>query len=136
MPESVYVLIAYVIVAVLVGLAGFFLGMFVNRLRSQAQIKQAKDNAGRMLEEAKTKQAELLLVAKDEALRLRTEIENENRERRSELQRQERRLQQKEENLDRKLDTLERLEKALQGKEKEFEQIRQQLDQAREDQIR
>ena len=39
---------------------------------------------------------------------MRSEMERENKERRSDLQRQERRLLQKEENLDRKIDSFEK----------------------------
>lgn len=51
----------------------------------------------------------------------RTESEKENRERRSELQRQERRLQQKEESLDKKTDNIEKKEEALRARQKEIE---------------
>ena len=44
------------------------------------------------------------MEAKEEIHRMRSEMERENKERRSDLQRQERRLLQKEENLDRKID--------------------------------
>jgi ribonuclease Y len=49
-----------------------------------------------------------LLEAKDEIHKQRTEMERENKERRIDLQRQERRLVQKEENLDKKIDALKR----------------------------
>ncbi len=54
-----------------------------------------------------------MLEAKEEIHRLRSEIERENKERRSEIQKSERRLVQKEENLDKKLDSYERKEENL-----------------------
>lgn len=136
MPEPVLFFLGYVIVAVLAGAFSFALGVLFFKLKADARIKLAEENAIKLLEEAKTKQKELILEAKDESIRLRSEIESENRERRAELQRQERRLQQKEENLERKQDSLERREKTLQGKEREFEQIRQELEQARGQQVK
>ena len=50
------------------------------------------------------KRKRLLLEAKEEIHKLRSDVERENKERRSELQRMERRILQKEESLDKKLD--------------------------------
>ncbi|HZT95758.1 MAG TPA: ribonuclease Y [Chloroflexota bacterium] len=76
------------------------------------------------LAEARAKAKEILLEAKDEALRIKTSAENDIRERRSDLQRMERRVQQKEENIDRKLDGLERREQSISVREEEVEQLR------------
>ena len=56
---------------------------------------------------------EALLEAKDETHKFRTEAENDIRERRAELQKQENRLLQREENLDRKDDALNKREAGL-----------------------
>ena len=69
---------------------------------------------------------------KDEALRLRAEVDQELKDRRAEVTRLERRLQQKEETADKKADILERREKSLQGQERELETLRIELDGARE----
>jgi ribonuclease Y len=69
--------------------------------------------------EIQTRRKEVLLEAKDEAHRLRAEVEHENREKRTEIQRLERRLTQKEETLDRRLDNLEGKERSLAAKEEE-----------------
>ena len=58
----------------------------------------------------------MLLEAKEEIHKSRTEYEREVKERRAELQKQERRLQQKEETLDRKTDTLDKKTDALNQK--------------------
>ena len=68
-----------------------------------------------------------LLEAKDEGHRLRQEIEQENRERRNELQRAERRLVAKEEALDRRLENLERKEKEAVAKEQDLERMAAEL---------
>jgi ribonuclease Y len=68
--------------------------------------------------EAKKKEA--LVEAKEDIHKLRSELERETKERRSELQRLERRLMQKEENLDRKVDSLEKKEEIISHKEAEL----------------
>ncbi|MBE7004357.1 MAG: ribonuclease Y [Ruminococcaceae bacterium] len=77
---------------------------------------------------AESKSKEMLLEAKEEIMRVRNEAEKENKERRADLQKQERRLQQKEENIDRKTETLEKKEEALNQKhaaiDKETEEIK------------
>ena len=78
--------------------------------------------------EIQTKRKEVLLEAKDEAHRLRAEVEHENRERKAEIQRLERRLTQKEETLDRRLENLERKEETLSTKEHEADRIRNEID--------
>ncbi len=77
--------------------------------------------------EAEAAKREILLEAKEEAHRLRNEIEQEERARRAELQRTERRLLQKEESLDRKLETLERKEDSITRKERDLEAAKEDL---------
>ena len=81
------------------------------------KIKSADEEATRLYNEAikagESKKREMLLEAKEEIHKTRTENERENKERRTELNKQERRLQQKEESLDKKLDNFERKEEEL-----------------------
>src|SRR6476660_3049654 len=50
-------------------------------------LAHAKEEADRMLEDARTRQKELILEAKDEQIRLRSTLETEHREQRAEIQR-------------------------------------------------
>lgn len=70
---------------------------------------------------AETRKREALIEAKDEAYRLRADIERENREKRAEIQRLERRLAQKEEALERRLDSIDKKERSLQHREADIE---------------
>jgi ribonuclease Y len=119
-----------------VGAVAFAVGYVLQRSQATSQLKAVREDAQRQLEEAQTKNKELLLEAKDESLRIRSQIEAENKERRAELQRQERRLQQKEENLDRKVEALERKERTIQAREKEQEAIRADLENAKKEQVK
>jgi len=90
-----------------------------------------REEASRILEQAQKEIDALkkgaLLEAKDEAHRLRTEIDRENRERRVEIQRSERRVAQKDENLERKLEGVEKRERAAVTREKELDSVREEL---------
>lgn len=77
----------------------------------------------------------MLLEAKEEAHCFRNEVEKEMRERRSELQRLERRLLQKEEVLDQKAKALEQKEQGLQAQEAEVTNLKQSLEAMRAQQL-
>jgi ribonucrease Y len=125
-----------IIAALVAGAVAFVVGSSRAKKQAEAQVKAAHEDATRLLEEAQTKNKELLVEAKEEVLKVRTQIENDNRERRAELQRQERRIQQKEENLDRKIEALERRERTIQTREKEQEAIRVDLENAKKEEIK
>ena len=104
--------------------------------REASRMKQAQRDADTILEDARAQQKELILQGRDEALRLRSEADQEMKDRRAEVNRLERRLQQKEEAADKKVETLERRERGVQNREHELDTIRQELDGAREQQRR
>jgi ribonuclease Y len=116
-------------------LAGVGIGYMLKQVRTQERVREAAREAERLLREAHNQHRDLLLEAKDEALKLRTVVEAELRERRAELQRQERRLQQKEEALDRRQESLDRRERALVQQEKDAETQRAELAAARQQQL-
>ena len=120
---------------IIVGVGAFFIGVVWRDRLQQQKMKHAGENADRLLDEAKSRQRELLLEARDEALKLKTAAEAELRDRRAELHRQERRLQQKEELLDRRLETLDRRERTVGDKESQADEIRTQLDDLRKDRV-
>ena len=70
-----------------------------------------------------------MLEAKDEAYRIRTEAEQEVKERRAELQHSEKRLIQKEESMDRKYEALEQKEQSMQRTEAQIEKVRASVEQ-------
>lgn len=111
-----------------IAIVAFFLGYIVRKSIAEAKIASAEEAAKKIIEEAKkdaeAKKREIILEAKEEAHKLRNDVERENRERRSELQRFERRLVQKEETLDRKLEAIERREESLNQKEQELEKLK------------
>ena len=99
------------------GVLFFVLGITYRKKVAEKEIGSAEEEAKRIINEAikggENKKREMLLEAKEEIHKTRTEQERENKERRNELQKQERRLQQKEESLDKKLDLHEKKEEEL-----------------------
>lgn len=120
-----YVIVG-VVCAALFGVLGFFMGVSHRRKTAEAEIGSATEEAARImnkaLSEAETRKKEILIEAKDEIHKLRTDADKEIRERRSEVGRQERRLMQKEENLDKKTDAIDAKNEALSDKLKAAEE--------------
>ena len=131
MPGAIAIILVGILALAVGALVGFNLRLRINK----AQLATAERSAARILTEAQTRQKEILLEAKEEALGTRAQIESELRERRTELQRSEQRLTQKEESLDRKIEALELRTDALSGQEKALETTRQELQELYQKQI-
>lgn len=116
-------IIVAVVAAAAIGAVCFILGGIHRKRVAEKAIGDANEEAKRIinaaLSTAEAKKRELLIEAKDEIHRERTESEKEIKDRRVEVQRSERRLIQKEESLDRKLDALEKKENAVQKRQQE-----------------
>jgi ribonuclease Y len=125
----------WVIIVVLVLSLGIVVGYVVRTTIMTRRFQRAEEEVAKIVEDAATKQKEILLEAKEEALKIKADVEAETRSRRSELHRQERRIAQKEENLDRKTEGLEKRERSLTSKEKEIDRSLAQLDEFKKKQV-
>ena len=134
MPDFLGVALA-IALSVIVGTIAFYLGYKYNDKQVRARMKAADLTAEKLLEEAKTRQRELLLEARDEALKIKSAGEADLRERRAEVHRMERRLQQKDESLERRSENLERRERAVSQKEHEAERLRAEAEELRSRQM-
>ena len=103
-----------------VGLGGVT-GFFGKSIIAGKNAGRARDEATRILDEAEEQKKQILVDAKEEALANRNAIESDLRERRSDLQRMERRVANREENAERRLEDIDKTEKDLQSKEEELE---------------
>ena len=106
------------LVGLLVGAGVMFPVAVTYRKRTaEKEIGSAEEEAKRIINEsiksAENKKREMMVEAKEEIHRSRTEYDKEVKDRRSELQKQERRIQQKEETLDRKTEQYERKDEEL-----------------------
>lgn len=112
----------------------------MRKLLAEAKIASAEEAAKKLIadaiKDADAKKRETILEAKEEIHRLRTELDNEIKERRQEQQRVDKRLNQKEETLDRKLDTVEKKEESLRLKELDLADAEQKIQELHQQQIK
>ena len=112
-----YQILLIVLGILVAGAAGFAIGIAYRKKVAEREIGSAEEEATRLINEAirngENRKKEMLLEAKDEIHKSRTENDREVKERRAELTKQERRLEQKETTLDRKTEAFEKKEEEL-----------------------
>ncbi|WP_330612320.1 ribonuclease Y [Anaerotignum lactatifermentans] len=128
-----------IICAVVGLLLGVIAGVFYRKRIAEAKVGVAEERANKIVEEAvkdaEARKKEILLEAKEDSIRTKNELEKEVRDRRNELQRNERRMFQKEEALDRKTEALERKEEQMSKKLDELEKQKEEAKELREKQL-
>jgi ribonuclease Y len=92
---------------------GFAIGYFIKQSIVEREQQQQKDEASRILEEAKEKVRQMELEARDRALEIHQKAEGELVRRRNELNREEDRLQKRRDELDNRIERLERREQQI-----------------------
>ena len=100
---------------------GWLVGLLFRGMTLTKKAREAQETAAKLVREAEDKKKEILLEAKEESVKIKSDAEAENRQHRTEINRQEKKLNQKVENLDRKVEAFERRERALTQKEQEIE---------------
>ncbi len=120
-------------------ITGALAGVLYRKKIAEAKIGSAETEAKRLINDAMksadAKRKEILLEAKDEILRNRTDAEKEIKERRADIQRQENRLQQKEEQFDRRNAAFEQKEAQLEAKMKKIEALEAEATELKKGQI-
>ncbi len=124
-------LLFFSIGAVLVAGLTFFVTYFWLDRRANSRVHQAQAEADRIVEEAESRRRDTVLAAKDEAIRLRGDLDRELTQRRKEIERIERRIEQKEETVDKKVAGLETREKGVRKSEQQLAQNRESWEQDR-----
>ena len=109
-----------------------FVGIFIRKKIAESKMKSAENEAKRIIEmankEAENIKKEEIFKAKEEIMNSRKDLDQEIKERRGEVQLQEKRLIQKEENLENRLNQLEKKEKDLSARLQANEQKREELE--------
>ncbi|MDR1954019.1 MAG: ribonuclease Y [Clostridiales Family XIII bacterium] len=112
----------YILDSVVALIVGVLIGYILNKSRSEKRIGNAEQTAKNMILDAERQvealKKEQIIDAKEEAHRIKKETDDEVRERRSEVQKAERRLIQKEESLDKKIENIENKEENISRKER------------------
>ena len=105
----------------------------------ESKIGSAEEKAREIIDEAvktaETKKRESLLEIKEESIRTKNDLDKEIKERRNEIQRNERRIIQKEENLDRKLEAIEKKESGFAAKEEEINRQKAEVTRLHEERV-
>src|SRR5256712_4125555 len=122
------------LVALVAALVGFGIALVLRRSFALASETTARANTDRLLAEARASQTQIILEAKDEAIKAAKTAESENRERRAELQRYEGRLDKKDEQLDQKIAQVDERDRRLGQKEQDLEGERTKIAQLQDEQ--
>ena len=123
-----------IIIATLLISAVIFIpiGGLIRKKVAESKIQSAESEAKRLMEsvkiEAENLKKEELIKAKEEVLQIRNELDQEIKERRGDIQTQERRLIQKEESLEKRISVFDGKEKELERKFAENEQKKVELE--------
>ena len=124
------------LILVIGGAIAFSLGAaimyFVARSGANSLVKQARDEARLVTEEAEHRARKVELDADQRLLGRREELENEIKERRTELSRAERRLEQREESLERRAESLEKSEQSVRDRTQQLERTESEITELRD----
>ena len=135
----VHIIIAVVITAVVAILFTYVASNAHFKKVSDEKIGSAEDRARAIIDEAvkaaETKKREALLEVKEESIKTKNELDKEIKDRRSEIQRNERRVEQREFNLDKKLEAIERREQSFAAKEEEIKRQKAEVAKLNEERI-
>lgn len=116
--------VAFALSVVAAVVAGFAVGFVVYYFVAKKKLGNSKSNAVKIIEEAyaeaKTAKKEAILEAKEEIHKLRIDFDQEQKERRNELQKQEERLSQRE-------DFIEKKELGLDKKQEQIDEMKENL---------
>lgn len=139
MPDFFMPVIYVFIVVIITAVIAWTLAISYRKKVVESKIGSAEEKAREIIDEAmkaaETKKREGLLEVKEEALKTRNDLEKESKERRSELQRYEKRVLSKEEVLDRKSDSLEKKEHQLASKEDRLNKQKQEVETLNEQRV-
>ncbi len=105
--------LSFIIVTLVAGAVGAALGYFFKQYQAEQEARALRIEVDHVIEEAQTQARETVLAAKDEALKLRDEVEAEAKRHRVEWQRDEERLARRREEYEQKLERLEQRERKL-----------------------
>lgn len=128
-----------IVFVVVFAIVGFLIGFVYRKKAVETKIGRSENYAKELLEDAMRKaderKKETLLEAKEEVIKLRSELDREIKDRRNEVHKVEKRLQQREEVLDRKSDNLDKREESVVEKQNQAQCILDEAEQMKSKQI-
>ena len=125
-----------VVVAVVVGLIAFYLGVMYRKNVAEAQFGSAEQKARKIVDDAISEgeaiKREARLDLKDEIFKAKNELDKELKERRNEVSKLEKRIAKKEENIDRKTEQIEKKEAQLASRDSKLDKLRNEVEQLKQ----
>jgi ribonucrease Y len=123
------------IIAVIVAVGGFFIGYLFFQKQSKGKIEGATGKAEKIINEARSKEKELLLKAQDKALKIIDDAKIEESQRRKEISGLQNRLEQRESAFSQKLLDLQDKQQKLYDKVNEVQEIKERIKTIKEEQL-
>lgn len=116
------------IILIIAGLGvGTFLGFFYRKYQVDTKNREAIERSERKLKESESKSREILIEAKNIALKIQEEAKQEERVKRGQLDRLSERLASKEEQLDKKIESAEKMREELEQRANAVKQLKQEV---------
>ncbi len=123
--------LVYALLIILVFFLGGIVGFYIRRFIAESKISGAEKEAQRIkemaIQEADLKSKEIISKAREEAVKIKNDLERELKNRKLEIQKLETRLLQREEMIDKKSDAVDKRERAIIQKEEEIKRMREAL---------
>ncbi len=123
------------VIAVIIAVGGFFVGVWFHQKKTSRQTENAQNKAEKILNDAKSKEKDLLLKAQDKALKIIEDAKNEENERRKEINNLQHRLEQRENSFSQKLIDLQEKQQKLYDKVNEVQEIKERIKTIRDEQL-
>ncbi len=108
--------------------AGFAVGYIVRKAQVKAKVDSAENKAEKLLDEVKQKEKEIILSAKDQAIKITEEAKKQETEIRQQILRIESRIEKKETDLDNKSTEIDKQKASLETQREENKKIREDLE--------
>ena len=124
------------IVAIIAAAVGVGIGYVLRKQIAQTRANSVEALAEKRLVEAKNKEQDLILKAKERAIKIIDDAKKDEEERRKEFRDIQNRLNQKENTLEQKVDQFEKRKELLQEKANQIEAIKQKVDELKEDAVK
>ena len=133
------IIITAVVSVLVTAIVVWFLASSYQKNSAKSKISNAEEKARGIIDDAvkaaEEKKRESMLEIKEESIKAKNDLDKEIKERRSEIQKNERRIVQKEENLDKKLEAIEKRESNFAVKEEELKKQKIEISKLNEQRI-
>lgn len=123
------------IIGGLLAVVGFFIGYLLRQKLAKGNIASAEAKAEKIINEAKTKQTELLLKAQEKALATIEQAKKEEERRHQEMNNMQLRLEKRENSFSQKILELQEKQQQLYDKVNQVEEVKEKIKKIKEDQV-